>query len=100
MSNLFCQLRDHGYTNIDAIDGSRDMLRLAEEKQLYGHYYVSLLGGQHVAPFDDGNVLLLLNLCAHLPSREINVRVQTPTTPSYRAVVLAPVICIRMSLPT
>ncbi len=33
-NNLFCQLRDHGYTNIDAIDGSRDMLPLAEEKQL------------------------------------------------------------------
>ena len=75
MSNLFCQLRENGYTNIDAIDGSRDMLRLAEEKQLYGHYYVSLLGGQHAAPFDDGNVLLSVKSCAHLSSRGINVRV-------------------------
>jgi hypothetical protein len=57
MSYLFCQLREHGYTNIDAIDGSRDMLRLAEEKQLYRSYHVSLLGGQHAAPFNDGTVL-------------------------------------------
>ncbi len=47
---------EHGYTNMDAIDGSRDMLKLAEEKQLYRSYYVSLLGGQHAAPFNDGTV--------------------------------------------
>jgi len=81
ITNLFCQLRHHGYTNIDAIDGSRDMLRLAEEKQLYRHYYVSLLGGQHAAPFDDGTVFLSVvfmctsvftrNYCASLDTYDV-----------------------------
>jgi len=42
----------HGYTNIDAIDGSEDMLSLARKEKLYKQFYVSLLGGEHVAPIE------------------------------------------------
>nr|CAH0105959.1 unnamed protein product [Daphnia galeata] len=46
-------LRPCGYTNIDAVDASKDMLALSNKKQLYKKFYVSLLGGQHKAPVQD-----------------------------------------------
>merc|ERR1712071_29428 len=45
-------LSPHGYTNIDAIDGSEDMLSLAKKEESYKNFYVSLLGGEHVAPIE------------------------------------------------
>ena len=48
------KLSPHGYTNIDAIDGSEDMLSLAKKEESYKNFYVSLLGGEHVAPIEAG----------------------------------------------
>lgn len=50
----FEQLRPHGYTNIDAIDGSQEMLAFAQKKKLYQNVQVALLGGEHKAPIADG----------------------------------------------
>ncbi len=48
------KLRPHGYNNIDAIDGSKDMLAMAQKKELYKNYYVALLGAHRKAPVADG----------------------------------------------
>lgn len=52
------QLRPHGYVNIDGIDGSKEMMDIAGQKGLYKNYYISLLGGQHKAPIEDGIAIL------------------------------------------
>ncbi len=51
---LLIQLKPHGFSNIEAIDGSTGMQSLAQKKQLYKKYYIALLGAQHKAPIPDG----------------------------------------------
>ena len=55
------KLLPHGYDNIDAIDGSPDMLKLAQNEKLYKTFYVSLLGGEHKAPIEDGTWFIHLS---------------------------------------
>ena len=55
-------MRPHGYTNIDAIDGSKDMLAMAQQKELYKNYYIALLGAHRKAPVADGMQVHLIVL--------------------------------------
>lgn len=38
------ELKKKGYTNIDALDGSQELLNIAKEKKIYNKYFVTLLG--------------------------------------------------------
>ena len=42
--NLKFQLKERGYSNIDAIDGSEGMLKKAEEKEVYKNCITAMLG--------------------------------------------------------
>jgi len=37
-------LKQHGYTNVDGLDGSPEMLEVAKKNNLYNNYYCALLG--------------------------------------------------------
>ncbi|KAK4037225.1 hypothetical protein OUZ56_029264 [Daphnia magna] len=62
-------LRPHGYVNIDAIDGRKDMLTLSNKKQLYKNFYVSLLGCQYTAPIQSDIYDVLIASGAFAPGR-------------------------------
>ena len=53
------QLREeYGYTVIDALDASQDMLDCAKEKDLYRHYLCCMIGDGHVVDIQDSMSLL------------------------------------------
>ena len=52
--NMMSQLKGSGYVNIEAIDGCRDMLELANTKKLYRDFHIALLGGGNSAPIPSG----------------------------------------------
>ena len=52
------QLTERGYTNIDALDGSRGMLEKAKEKGIYKDYIHAWLGPEPIEDLENGDVPL------------------------------------------
>lgn len=46
------QLIQRGYKNIDAVDAAEGMLKVAEEKNIYGKIVCQFIGNEKL-PFDD-----------------------------------------------
>ena len=51
------QLKERGYTNIDALDGSKGMLEKAKEKNIYQNLIHTLLGPQPIDGIAKGDFL-------------------------------------------
>ncbi|XP_022251682.1 methyltransferase-like protein 27 [Limulus polyphemus] len=47
-------LQKHGYTNIDALDGSIDMLEVAKSRDLYRNYIVDIVSEERKTTIKDG----------------------------------------------
>ena len=50
------QLVRHGFTQIDAVDPSKDMLALLEKKQIYKNVICDLVGTNRL-PIEDGELI-------------------------------------------
>ena len=55
------QLKERGYTNIDALDGSKGMLEKAKEKNIYQNLIHTLLGPHPIDGIEKGDFLLVSN---------------------------------------
>ncbi len=49
------QLKKRGYTNIDALDGSEEMLKIAKTKGVYKNFYKAYLGPSPIGDIEKGN---------------------------------------------
>ena len=54
---LTFQLKKRGYTNIDALDGSEEMLKIAKTKNVYKNFYKAYLGPTPIEVIPKGNIL-------------------------------------------
>ena len=54
--NLF-QLKERGYGNIDALDGSKGMLAKAKTKEIYKNHIHALVGSQPLREVKKGGLL-------------------------------------------
>ena len=55
MKLINLQLKERGFTNLDALDGSKGMLERAKEKGIYKNYIHALLGPQPIEDVEKGS---------------------------------------------
>ena len=60
------QLKERGFTNVDALDGSKGMLERAKEKGIYKNYIHALLGAQPIEDVEKGSRRFYKNLSGNL----------------------------------
>ena len=53
---MFPQLKECGYTHIDALDGSEEMLGKAEQLGIYDKCVHAWVGGPHKIPLPDSKI--------------------------------------------
>ena len=54
-ADCILQLKERGYSNIDALDGSVGMLEQAKEKGMYKNCILALLGPHPIEGIEKGN---------------------------------------------
>ena len=59
-------MQQRGYTNIDALDGSEEMLKVAEKKNVYKNLYTRFLGPEPIKGIEKSKfVILIISLENH-----------------------------------
>ena len=57
------QLKEKGYTNVDALDGSTGMIEYAKSRNIYKQYIRALLGPQPIERIPKGNIFHTVYFC-------------------------------------
>ena len=54
MNLINLQLKERGFTNVDGLDGSKEMLERAKEKGIYKNYIHAVVGAQPIEGVEKG----------------------------------------------